>query len=79
MTKDLSAVKKNINNPVIQDHHLFKKHLTYFPNRLNSKEIYNLGISQREEITYSILYYQENCNDNNFSWKNIHLLKCLVT
>ena len=36
--KDLSAVKENIGNLVIQNHHVTRKHHIYFPNRLSSKK-----------------------------------------
>ena len=43
--EDLSNVKENIQNLIIQDHHI--KHHMYFLNRLSSKEIYNFLIDQR--------------------------------
>ena len=57
--EDLSKVKENIHNLIIQDHHIIRKHRMYFLNRLSSKEIYNFLIAQREELTASRLYYQK--------------------
>ena len=37
--EDLSKVKENIHNLIIQDHHIIRKHHMYFLNRLGSKEI----------------------------------------
>ena len=54
---DLSDVKENIDNLVIQDHHIIRKHHMYFLNRLSSKEIYNFLIAQKEEQTSSRLSY----------------------
>ena len=54
---DLSDVKENIDNLVIQDHHIIRKHHMYFLNRLSSKEIYNFLIAQKEEQTSSRLCY----------------------
>ena len=41
---NLSDVKENMHNLVIQDHHLIRKHHMCFLNRLSSKEIYNFLI-----------------------------------
>ena len=41
---NLSDVKENMHNLVIQDHHLIRKRHMYFLNRLSSKEIYNFLI-----------------------------------
>ena len=54
---DLSDVKGNIHNLVIQDHHIIGKHHMYFLDRLSSKEIYNFLIAQKEEQTSSRLCY----------------------
>ena len=54
---DLSDVKGNIHNLVIQDHHIIGKHHMYFLDRLSSKEIYNFLIAQKEEQTSSRLSY----------------------
>ena len=35
---DISEVKENIDNLVIQDHHIIRKHPMHFLNRLSSKE-----------------------------------------
>ena len=74
-----SDVKENIHNLVFQDHYLIRKHYMYFLNRLNSKEIYKFRISQKEEKTSAIMYYQKKFNDSNLDWKNIYLLVCIVT
>ena len=46
---DISEVKENIDNLVIQDHHIIRKHPIHFLNRLNSKETYSFLIPQKEE------------------------------
>ena len=75
---DLSDVKENIDNLVIQDHHIIRKHHMYFLNRLSSKKIYNFLIAQKEGQTSSRLYYQKFSNSN-LDWKNIYLLVRIVT
>ena len=77
--KDLSDVKENIHNLIIQDHHIIRKHHMYFLNRLSSKEIYNFLIAQKEEQTASRLYYQKKFSNSNLDWKNIYLLVRIVT
>ena len=57
--EDLSKVKENIHNLIIQDHHIITKHHMCFLNRLSSKEIYNFLITQRKEQISSRLYYQK--------------------
>ena len=57
--EDISKVKENIHNLIIQGHHIIRKHHMYFLNRLSSKEIYNFLIAQREEQIASRLYYQK--------------------
>ena len=75
---DLSDVKGNIHNLVIQDHHIIGKHHMYFLDRLSSKEIYNFLIAQKEE-TSSGLSYQKKFSNSNLDWKNIYLLVHIVT
>ena len=75
---DLSDVKENIDNLVIQDHHIIRKHHMYFLNRFSSKKIYNFLIAQKEGQTSSRLYYQKFSNSN-LDWKNIYLLVRIVT
>ena len=75
---DLSHVKENIHNLVIQIHHIIRKHHMYFLNRLSSKEIYNFLITLKEEQTSSRFYYQKFSNSN-LDWKNSYLLVCIVT
>ena len=56
--EDLSKVKENIHNLIIQDHHTIIKHHMYFLDRLSSKEIYNFLIAQKGDQNVSSLYYQ---------------------
>ena len=77
--EDLSKVKENIHNLIIQDHHIIRKHRMYFLNRLSSKEIYNFLIAQKEEQTASRLYYQKKFSNTNLDWKKIYLLVCIAT
>ena len=72
--KDRSAVKENIDNLVIQHHHLIRKHHIQFPNSLSSKKIYHFLIYQKGETTSLRLYYQNKFNDSNLHWSNIYLL-----
>ena len=51
----------------------------YFLTRLNSKEIYNFLIAQKEEQTPSRLYYQKKFSNSYLDWKNIYLLVRIVT
>ena len=76
---DLSDVKENIDNLVIPDHHIIRKHHMYFLNRLSSKEIYNFLIAQKEEQTSSRLYYQKKFRNSHLDWKNIDLLVRIIT
>ena len=77
--EDLSNVKKNLHNLIIQDHHIMRTHHMYFLNRLSSKKIYNFLISQKEEQTASRLYYQKTFSNSNLDWKNLYLLVHIVT
>ena len=67
--EDLSKVKENIHNLIIQDDHIIRKHHMYFLDRLSSKEIYNFLIVQKEEQTASRLYYQKKFSNSNLDWK----------
>ena len=69
--EDLSNVKQDIHNLVIQDHHITRKHHMYLLNRLSSKEVYNFLIAQKEEQTASRLYYQKKFSNSNLDWKKI--------
>ena len=77
--EDLSKVKENIHNLIIQDHHIIRKHHMYFLNRLSSKEIYNFLIAQKEEQTASRLNYQKKFSNSHLDWKKIYLLVRIVT
>ena len=68
-----------MDNLIIQDHHIMRKHHMYFRNRLSSKEIYNFLIAQKEEQTASILYYQMKFSNSNLHWNKIYLLVRIVT
>ena len=76
---DLSDVKENIDNLVIPDHHIIRKHHMYFLNRFSSKEIYNFLIAQKEEQTSSRLYYQKKFRISNLDRKNIYLLVRIIS
>ena len=77
--EDLSEVKENIHNLIIQDDHIIRKHHMYFLNRLSSKEIYNFLIAQRKEQTLSRFYYQKKFSNSNVDWKKFYLLVRIVT
>ena len=67
----LSDVKENIHNLVFQDYHLIRKNHLYFRNRLNSKEIYNFLISQKEEKLHQGYIVKRGSTDSILDWKNI--------
>ena len=76
--KDLSDIKENVHNVIIQDHHIIRKHLMHFLNRLSSKVIYNFLVAQKEEQAASRLYYQKKFSNSNLDWKKIYLLVRIV-
>ena len=76
---DLTDVKKNIHNLVIQDYNIIRKHHMCFLNRFSSKEIYNFLIAQKEEQTSSRQYYQKKFSNSSLDWKNICLLVRIFT
>ena len=77
--KDLSDVRDNIHNLVIQHHHIIRKHHMCFLDRLSSKEIYNFLSAQKKEQTASRLYFQKKFSNSNLDWKIIYLLVSIVT
>ena len=77
--EDLSEVKENIHNLIIQDDHIIRKHHMYFLDRWSSKEIYNFLIVQKEEQTASRLYYQKKFSNSNLDWKKNYLPVRIVT
>ena len=77
--EELSNVKENIHNLIIQDHHIIRKNHMYFLNRLSSKEIYNFLIAQKEEQTASRLYYQKKFSNSNLDRKIMYALSQKTT
>ena len=77
--KKFYEITLSINNLVIQDHHLIKKHQILSLNKLNSATLYEILIDANE-----ITPTTQTCFENLFSnfkldWKSIYLLPRHVT
>ena len=66
-------------NLCIFDHHLIKKSNLYGLNKLGSRELYQIQISEKYKKPTSQLYYERYFNNFYFDWKSIDLLPRMVT
>ena len=66
-------------NLCISDHHLIKKNNLYCLNKLGSRELYQIQISEKYEQPTSQLYYERYFNKFDFDWKLIYLLPRMIT
>ena len=66
-------------NLCIFDHHLIKKNNLYCLNKLESRELYQIQISEKYEKPTSQLYYERYFNKFDFDWKLTYLLSRMVT
>ena len=69
----------NSMNLCIFDHHLIKKNNLYCLNKLGSRELYQIQISEKYKKATSQLYYEGYFNNFDFDWKPIYLLLHMVT
>ena len=69
----------NSMNLCISDHHLIKKNNLYCLNKLGSRELYQIQISEKYEQPTSQLYYERYFNKFDFDWKLIYLLPRMIT
>ena len=72
--ENLASTLENIDNLVVQDHHLIQKNQVYILNKLTSKKIYDILISASEIQPTSQNYYQEIFKTTNLDWKIIYTL-----
>ena len=70
---------RNSMNLWIFDHHLIKKNNLYCLNKLGSRELYQIQISEKYEKPTWQLYYERYFNKFHFDWKSIYLLPGMVT
>ena len=77
--ENLASTLENIDNLVVQDHHLIQKNQVYILNKLTSKKIYDILISASEIQSTSQNYYQEIFQTTNLDWKIIYTLPRIVT
>ena len=77
--ENLASTLENIDNLVVQDHHLIQKNQVYILNKLTSKKIYDILISASEIQPTSQNYYQEIFQTTNLDWKIIYTLPRIVT
>ena len=67
-------------NLCIFDHHLTKKKNNFYClNKLGSRELYQIQISEKYKKPNSQLYYERYFNKFDFDWKSIYLLPRMVT
>ena len=69
----------NSMNLCIFDHHLIKKNNLYCLNKLGSRELYQIQISEKYKKPTSQLYYERYFNKFDFDWNFIHFLPHMVT
>ena len=69
----------NSMNLCIFDHHLIKKNNLYCLNKLGSRELYQIQISEKYEKPTSQLYYERYFNKFDFNWKLRYFLPRTVT
>ena len=66
------------NNICIFVHHLIKENL-YCLNKLGSRELYQLQISEKYKRSTLKLYYEGYFSNIDFDWKSIHILPRMFT
>ena len=69
----------NSMNLCIFDHPLIKKSNLYYLNKLKSRELYQIQISEKYKKPTSQLYYEKYFNKSDFDWKLIYLLPRMIT
>ena len=79
MTRILRNYTESINNLVIQDHHLIKKHQILSLNKLNSATLYEILIEGNKIKPTSQTYFENLFLNFNLDWKSIYLLPRRVT
>ena len=72
--KDFNNRIENINNFIIQNHHLVKSQQNCCVSRLNSKEIYDIFMQKNVPIPSFHQYYHNLCRDVDLGWKNMYIL-----
>ena len=69
----------NLENLLIQDHHLIKKNQILFLTKLNSIELYKIQIITKYKKPTSQSYFKKNFKNSNLDWKAIYLLPHIAT
>ena len=65
---------ESINNLIIQDHHLIKKHQIFSLNKLNSTTLYEILIDANNIKPTSQTYFENLFSNFKPDWKSIYLL-----
>ena len=75
----LGNYTESINNLLIQDHHLIKKHQVLFLNKLNSATLYEIVIDANKIKPAFQTYFENLFSNFKSDWKSIYLLPRYVT
>ena len=69
----------NINDLIIKEHQLIKKHQIYCLEKLNSRELYNMQLILKEEKPAAQTYFEKIFQNRELEWKDIYTLPRRVT
>ena len=64
----------NINDLIIKEHHLIKKHQIYCLEKLNSRELYNMQLMIKVEKPTAKTYFKKIFKNPEFEWKDTYIL-----
>ena len=63
----------NINDLIITEYHLIKKHQIYYLEKLNSRELYNMQLTPKVEKPTAQTYFEEIFQNSELEWKDIYI------
>ena len=69
----------NINDLIIKEHHLIKKHQIYCLKKLNSRELYDMQLILKVEKPTAQTYFEKVFQCPELEWKDIYTLPRHVT
>ena len=75
----ISVHDENLENLLIQDHHLIQENQILCLTKLNSNELYKIQIIIKYKKPISQSYFEKNFNNSNLDWKAIYLLPRIAT
>ena len=74
-----SECGNNINDLIIEEHHLIKKHQIYCLEKLNSRELYNMQLILKVEKPTAQTFLEKIFQNPELEWKDISTLLRRVT